>query len=251
MSKNVAYVVTVGRTPGIYESWKECQEQVLRYHDARFRGFEQYEDAIKAWEAFEQESGYGTSSYEEEPVSPKERDALVLAGQLCPYCWGKTVCVDSAEVYNGRSYGPIWICRPCRAWVGCHKGTTKPLGRLADAELRSWKQKFHAAFDPVWKSGDMGRSRLYGWLADRMEISAEVCHGGMFTIEQCKQAIDIVGGLRRKSVKHVPQKAVRVDPHPAIVRRARALVTSPFGSNTTTCTATSCSFPRCECGLNK
>jgi hypothetical protein len=36
--------------------------------------------------------------------------------------------------------------------VGCHKGTTKPLGRLADAELREWKKRAHAAFDPVWQA---------------------------------------------------------------------------------------------------
>ena len=31
------------------------------------------------------------------------------------------------------------------AYVGVHKGTDKPLGRLANAELRYWKKRAHAA----------------------------------------------------------------------------------------------------------
>ena len=31
----------------------------------------------------------------------------------------------------------IYICKPCDAYVGVHKGTDKALGRLANKELRS------------------------------------------------------------------------------------------------------------------
>lgn len=33
------YAVRKGRTPGIYKTWKECQEQVTGYSGAEFRGF--------------------------------------------------------------------------------------------------------------------------------------------------------------------------------------------------------------------
>jgi hypothetical protein len=45
----------------------------------------------------------------------------------------------------------IYHCKSCDAWVGVHKGTNKPLGRLANRELRDWKKKAHAAFDPLWQ----------------------------------------------------------------------------------------------------
>lgn len=48
----------------------------------------------------------------------------------CDYCGGPTEYVDSSVIY-GRSYGMIYLCRPCRAYVGVHRGTNKPLGRLA------------------------------------------------------------------------------------------------------------------------
>jgi hypothetical protein len=106
---------------------------------------------------------------------------------ICPYCGNRSVCIDSAEVYS-RSYGPIWICRPCHAWVGCHKGTKKPLGRLADAELREAKKAAHAAFDPLFKDTGL-RNEGYRWLAMRMGLGRDECHIGMFDVDQCNAVV--------------------------------------------------------------
>ena len=57
----------------------------------------------------------------------------------CDYCGRETEYVDSKVIY-GKSYGKIYLCRNCMAYVGVHKGTDKPLGRLANAELRNWKK---------------------------------------------------------------------------------------------------------------
>ncbi len=51
--KKVAYVVLVGRTPGIYETWAEAKVQVEGYPGACFRGYHTYEAAIEVWEAWE------------------------------------------------------------------------------------------------------------------------------------------------------------------------------------------------------
>ena len=66
----------------------------------------------------------------------------------CDYCGRETEYVDSKVIY-GKSYGKIYLCRNCMAYVGVHKGTDKPLGRLANAELRNWKKAAHAVFDSV------------------------------------------------------------------------------------------------------
>lgn len=117
---------------------------------------------------------------------------------ICPYCDAPAVLVDSAEVYH-RSYGPIYLCRPCRAWVGCHKGTTKPLGRLANYELRVAKQAAHAAFDRLWKSKmskeGCGKKRArgagYAWLAEQLGIPRAECHIGMFDVDQCERVVTL------------------------------------------------------------
>lgn len=139
---------------------------------------------------------------------------------ICPYCSQPSVYVDSAEVYQGRSYGMIYLCRPCDAYVGVHKGTEKPLGRLANKELRQWKMKAHAAFDPIWqerarrrragrpnKAGKPGgeqckpvhsRAAAYSWLAQQMGIEREECHIGMFDVELCQRAVEICNPIASK-----------------------------------------------------
>lgn len=194
-TKNKAYVVFAGRTPGIYDNWNECRENTEGFPNADFRGYQTYDEAVVAWEEWEQRTGYGTE--QGEPVSPSDKERLVIEGKVCPYCWGWSVCADSAEIYNGRSYGWIWLCRPCRAYVGCHKGTKEALGRLADAHLREKKKAFHAELDPLWKSGRFGRSWLYEWLAKEMGMSKDRCHGGMFNTEQCDNAIEILRILKK------------------------------------------------------
>lgn len=112
---------------------------------------------------------------------------------ICDYCGRKAKYVDSKIVY-GKSYGMIYYCGDCNAYVGVHKGSDKPLGRLANAELRYWKTAAHAVFDPLWKYGRFKhhRNAAYGWLAQKMGIPVEQTHIGMFDVAQCRRAINIV-----------------------------------------------------------
>ena len=124
--------------------------------------------------------------------SVKELKA-VKVGKLCPYCKGKTELVTGDVIYPHRTdlYKKyFWICKPCDAYVGTHPGTDKPLGRLADENLRSAKRRAHAAFDPLWKSGKMTRKQAYQWLADQMQIAVEDCHIGWFDERLCLEVIE-------------------------------------------------------------
>lgn len=110
----------------------------------------------------------------------------------CNYCGQPAEYVDSSEIY-GRSYGMIYLCRQCDAYVGVHKGTDCPLGRLANAQLRLMKQAAHAAFDPLWQNGRFrGRRKdAYRWLSQKMGIPEKLTHIGMFDIAECNQVINI------------------------------------------------------------
>jgi hypothetical protein len=110
---------------------------------------------------------------------------------ICPYCIKPANLVDSAVVY-GTSYGKMWLCSPCDAYVGTHKDSKQhiPLGRLANAELRRWKIRAHDAFDPLWKSGEMSRGKAYLLMQDLMGISAGQAHIGEFTVDDCKSLIE-------------------------------------------------------------
>lgn len=119
---------------------------------------------------------------------------------VCPYCDKPAVLVTGAAIYPHRPdlFGKkFWQCKPCEAHVGCHeagKGEgdgTKPLGRLANAELRKWKSRAHSLFDPLWKTRTMRRKEAYAWLAQSLGISAANCHIGMFDVDQCKRTVEV------------------------------------------------------------
>lgn len=92
----------------------------------------------------------------------------------CRYCSNEAALTKyrEADYPYQRNYGPMWVCAPCKAWVGCHPGTEKPLGGLANKELRDLKMEAHRFFDPLWKkkiekegcSKGFARRAAYKWL---------------------------------------------------------------------------------------
>ncbi len=119
-----------------------------------------------------------------------DEQQFIMQGRICPYCKSGTEYIDSAEVYNGVSYGMIYMCRPCDAYTGVHKGTDTALGRLANAELRKWKKEAHKHFDVIWKSGFTDRKEAYKELGEHLNIPTEYIHIGMFGVETCKKVVE-------------------------------------------------------------
>lgn len=114
---------------------------------------------------------------------------------ICPYCTKQAKLVTGDKIYPHRNdlhRLAFFLCEPCNAYVGTHKGTLKPLGRLANARLRSLKQSVHRNFDPIWKRRFLTRKEAYTWLAKEMDISKKDCHVGMFDEKQCVLALAII-----------------------------------------------------------
>jgi len=119
---------------------------------------------------------------------------------LCPYCEKPSQVVGGNVIYPHRSdlYRlNFWHCAPCEAYVGCHKGSKAPLGRLANAELRKAKKDAHDAFDPLWRLGGFSRDEAYLTLARAMQLDPKDCHIGMFDMDQCKKVIEISKDLKK------------------------------------------------------
>lgn len=126
----------------------------------------------------------------------------IISGKICPYCERQTEYIDSTYVY-GKSYGMIYICKPCDAYVGVHKNTNKALGRLANKELRNAKIEAHALFDKIAKTGLINkiwniyipnisnRNKAYRWLSLQTGIPVKYCHIGMMDLKQCLSVVDI------------------------------------------------------------
>lgn len=115
-------------------------------------------------------------------------------------CGATSVLVTGDVIYPWRpdlAQKQFYRCSACPdAYVGCHPGTTNPLGRLADAKLRLAKSHAHAVFDPLWEAkvaagmnkGE-ARGRGYKWLAEQIGIDPKDCHIGMMDVETCVKVV--------------------------------------------------------------
>lgn len=113
---------------------------------------------------------------------------------LCDYCQQPAALVGGAAIYPHRpdlARKLFWLCDRDDAWVGCHPGGSRPLGRLANTELRQAKIEAHAAFDPLWRDRAMTRRQAYQWLAEQLGIDSDDCHIGMFDVETCRRVVAV------------------------------------------------------------
>ena len=111
---------------------------------------------------------------------------------VCPDCGADMILKDG-------KYGKFYGCErypKCDAAHGAHQETGKPLGIPADRETRTMRIRAHRAFDKLWKQlprkhrGDR-RKWAYRWLRERLGMTADACHIGRFTLEQCKLVVEI------------------------------------------------------------
>jgi len=122
----------------------------------------------------------------------------------CPYCNQFSELIDSAELY-GKSYGMMYICRPCDAYVGCHNDTIKPLGTMADFVTREARKDAHIYFDKLWKKEYMTRSEAYAWLQEQFILPKEKCHIGCFDKEHCMVVIE----LSDRKLRNLIQESIK------------------------------------------
>lgn len=74
------------------------------------------------------------------------------APTICRYCGGTIRLVPAETVYGastgrlGKRNEKIYQCQNCNARVGCHKGTNRPLGNVANEMLRLKRIETHQIF---------------------------------------------------------------------------------------------------------
>lgn len=118
--------------------------------------------------------------------------------EICRYCGGVIRLVPAENIYGeaaakrlGLVGESIYQCQNCNARVGCHKGTTRPLGNVANETLRLKRMETHQVFDDYWRRRGMTRTAAYRWLAKHLHLSVEQTHIGSFEMDQCQQVIKL------------------------------------------------------------
>lgn len=125
---------------------------------------------------------------------------------ICRYCGGVVHLVSASKVYGtaakrlGIEREKFYQCQNCNARVGCHKGTKRPLGNLANEVLRMKRMETHQVFDGFWKAQGMSRTQGYKWMAKRLRLSEELAHIGGFEMDQCQKLIDLCNKEMNKEV---------------------------------------------------
>lgn len=111
----------------------------------------------------------------------------------------KVTLVAGSLIYPNRrdlARKQFWHCDGCLGYCGCHAGTDKPLGYPANEETRKARMKLHEErFDHLWKrqkDRPLHRKLAYAYLAEKMGIKKKRCHIAMFTLEQCREAWQIL-----------------------------------------------------------
>lgn len=131
---------------------------------------------------------------------PDKKTYLINTAKICPYCDKEPKYVDSKVIYNGVSYGMIYLCEDCDAYCGVHNRNSKvSLGRLANAELRRWKKDAHGHLDVLWRDKmkrdevpkHIARTAAYKWVSEKLGIPLPLCHIGMFNVVDCKRLITL------------------------------------------------------------
>lgn len=110
----------------------------------------------------------------------------------CQYCGREAIKVNGLDIYPHRpDLGKLsfYQCKHCDAYVGTHNGTNKPLGTLANKNLRMARGLAHKSFDPLWKYGKLRRKDAYIGLSKFMGINVNVTHIALFNLEQCYEVV--------------------------------------------------------------
>jgi len=119
----------------------------------------------------------------------------------CNYCGEQAELKTGEQVYPKRpdlKEKNFYVCEPCDAKVGCHENTTKPLGTLANEELRKMRSYTHTHFDKLWQSGLIKRTNAYTWLAFELNIPFKFAHIGEFNTDLCRKTIGLCKNKLRK-----------------------------------------------------
>lgn len=111
------------------------------------------------------------------------------------------VCSKRARLNQDAAWGPEWTCDEHDMRVGCHPGTIRPLGTMADRLTRKARQQAHEMFDGTW-SHKKGRSRreAYADLARELGIAEHECHIARFDKEMCEKVKRVAYEWRRQKI---------------------------------------------------
>jgi hypothetical protein len=101
---------------------------------------------------------------------------------LCPKC-GKEAKTTKTK------YGPRNSCCDMWSW-----GKSP----LVDERTHKARRAAHAAFDPIWRSKTLSRTKAYKWLAKELRLPRELCHMKLMDADTAYDVVDLCRNFKLK-----------------------------------------------------
>ena len=112
----------------------------------------------------------------------------------CPYCGGSIMLRSADGIYKeNHTDTKLYVCSrypECDAYVRVVPGTSMPMGRMANGDLRALRREAHRHFDRLHQSGMMTRNGAYQWLAGMLQAPQSQAHIGYLGEYYCKMVIE-------------------------------------------------------------
>lgn len=110
----------------------------------------------------------------------------------CPDCGARMVLRTARR--GSLAGKPFYGCSNyprCTATHGAHPDG-RPLGIPGDRATKDARMRAHAAFDTLWKGGEMPRGDAYRWMQGALGMTADEAHIGRFDVATCERLIAAV-----------------------------------------------------------
>ena len=109
------------------------------------------------------------------------------------HCGARAMLRPAAVVHGDKAKKEyLYICSrypACDSYVGVHRKSRKPLGTLANKELRTKRIQAHRLFNRLWESGLMKKWQAYKWMAAKFGLNSHQAHIGKFSAYMCDELI--------------------------------------------------------------
>jgi len=93
----------------------------------------------------------------------------------------------------------FWFCDICKHFVGCHQKTkdpTRPLGIIADKELKKFRIEIHNTIDPLWKTRKISRKKLYSKLS--AELGYRYHTANIKSVVEAQDILKLITKIRKE-----------------------------------------------------
>lgn len=122
---------------------------------------------------------------------------------FCPYCGSAAQLRPASTVHGEQTFSAgsyLYLCSRwpvCDSYVSAHRRNLRPMGTLANGELRHKRIVAHRELERFRKKQGMETWAVYLWLQGALGLSEAQTHIALFSEDRCEQVISLCKKARK------------------------------------------------------